>query len=237
MKEHAYLRLTVFVLCISILMTNIVDVLAQGEDSPFWLTPKVDLDLHSLSPATVKLVKGPESFRKFGLLQTGENAPTSNYIPSHPSLEPYVPSEDKGYHVVESGLKEGVRPYGDRKYRLSKLDAIFTGFTLLQTKMGHKAILDGRYSIVLSAAKPCYVFVAVDERALETYKKHGTPAWLEEYRPTGHTLATNEPVMNQARAGYLVFVKQASAGRIVLGPPCVDAAYNAMYFAFFAQAQ
>jgi hypothetical protein len=236
MKEHAYFRSTVFVLFISILMTNMVDVLAQGEDAPFWLTPKVDLDLNSLSPATVKLVKGPEIFRKFGLLQTGENAPSSNYVPSNPRLEPLIPSEDTGYHVVDGGLKEGAQPYGDRKYRLKKLDAPFTGLTLLQTKMGHKAILDGRYSILLSAAKTCYVFVAIDERALDTYKKHGTPAWLEEYRPTGHKLATDEPVMDQAGASYLVFVKQVAAGRIVLGPPCVDAAYNAMYFVFFGQA-
>jgi len=235
MKEHAYLKLTVFVLCISIFMTNIVDVLAQGEYTPFWLTPKVDLDLNSLSPAAVKLVKGPESFRKFALLQTGENAPSSNYVPG--GLESFVPSEDTGYHVVDSGLKEGAQPYGDRKYKFKKLDAPFTGLTLLQTKMGHKAILDGRYSIVLSAAKPCYVLVAIDERALDTYKKHGTPAWLEEFMPTGHKLATDEPIMNQMGASYLVFVKQVAAGRIVLGPPCLDVDINSMYFAFFAQAQ
>ena len=237
MKEHAYLRPTAFVLCISILMTSIVDVLAQAEDTPFWLTPKLDLDLNSLSPAPVKLVKGPESFRKFGLLQTGQNAPSSNYVPSNPSLEAFIPSKDTGYHVVDSGLKEGAQPYGDRKYRLKKLDVPFTGFTLLQTKMGHKAVLDGRYSIVLSAAKTCYVFVALDERALDTYQKHGTPGWLEEYRPTGHKLTTDEPVMSQAGASYLVFVRQVAAGRIVLGPPCVDAGHNAMYFAFFAQVQ
>jgi len=235
MKEHAYLKLTVFVLCISIFMTNFVDVLAQGEDTPFWLTPKVDLDLNSLSPAAVKLVKGPESFRKFALLQAGENAPSSNYVPG--SLESFIPSEDTGYRVVDSGLKEGAQPYGDRKYKFTKLDAPFTGLTLLQTKMGHKAILDGRYSIVLSAAKPCYVLVAIDERALDTYKKHGTPAWLEEFMPTGHKLATDEPVMNQMGASYLVFVKQVAAGRIALGPPCLDVDINSMYFAFFAQAQ
>jgi hypothetical protein len=237
MKEHVYLKLTVFVLCISICMTSAVDVLAQGKDTPFWLTPKADLDSDSLSPAAVKLVKGPESFRKFAVLQTGENAPSSNYVPSNPELQSLIPNEDTGYHLVDSGLKEGAQPYGDRKYKFKKLDAPFTGLTLLQTKMGHKGILDGRYSIILSAAKPCCVFVAIDERALDTYKKHGTPAWLEEYRPTGHKLATDEPVMNQAGASYLVFVKKVAAGRTVLGPPCMDVSYNAMYFAFFAQAQ
>ncbi len=217
--------------------TNIVDVLAQEKDTPFWLTPKVDLGLNSLSPAVVKLVRGPESFRKFALLQTGVNAPSSNYVPSNPSLEPFIPSEDTGYLVVDSGLKEGAQPYGDRKYKFKTLDTPFAGLTLLQTKMGHKATVDGRYSIVLSAAKPSYVFVAIDDRALDTYKKHGTPAWLEEFMPTGHKLATDDPIMNRVGASYLVFVKQVAAGRIVLGPPCMDADYNAMYFAFFAQAQ
>ncbi len=123
--------------------TSIVDVLAQEEDAPFWLTPEVDLDLTSLSPAVVKLVRGPGSFRKFALLQTGVNAPSSNYVPSNPSLEPFIPSEGTGYLVVDSGLKEGAQPYGDRKYKFKKLDAPFTGLTLLQTKMGHKLDMPG----------------------------------------------------------------------------------------------
>lgn len=234
MKKHSYLRLATFAVCISVLTTNIVDALAQEEATPFWLTPKVKLDITSLSPAKIKLVKGPESVRKFALLQTGEYTPSSNYIPSDPN---WISSEDTGYHVVEGGLKLGARPYGDRKYKLNKLEAPLKGLTLLQTKMGHKTILDGRYSIVLSTTKPCYIFVVIDERALKTYKEHGTPAWLEEYKPTSYKLTTDESVMNYVGASYLVFVKQVAEGRIVLGPPCMDGPSNSMYFAFFAQAQ
>lgn len=210
---------------------------AEKADMPFWLAPKVDLDLRSLSPAPVKLVAGPDGSRMFALLQTGDDAPSANYVPSNPNLEPFVPKEDTGYRVVAGGLKEGALPYGDRKYKIQKLDAAFSGLTLLQTKNGHKAIVDGRYSVILSAAKPCYVFVAVDERALETYKKHGTPSWLQEFAPTGHKLATDDPIMADAAASYLVFVRKTPAGRIALGPPGMDVDYNAMYFAFFAEAR
>lgn len=210
---------------------------AETGDRAFSLAPKVELDLRSLSPAAVKLVAGPDSSRRFALLQTRDDAPRDNhpYVPSNPILEPFVPIEETGYRVVADGLKEGALPYGDRKYKIQKLDAAFSGFTLLQTKNGHKAILDGRYSIVLSAAKPCYVFVAVDERALVTYKMHGMPSWLQEFAPTGHKFATDDPIMADAGASYLVFVRKAPAGRIALGPPGMDVDYNSMYFAFFAE--
>ena len=111
------------------------------------------------------------------------------------------------------------------------------GLPLLQTKMQHKAVLDGRFAVLLSAAKPCWVFVAVDERAFEIYKEHGVPAWLQEFTPTGHRLATDTG-HGRENAGYQVFVKKASAGRIALGPPCNwVASANTMYFAFFAEAK
>jgi hypothetical protein len=210
---------------------------APKADTPFWLAPKVDFDLRSLSPAPVTLVAGPDGSRGFALLQTGAEAPSANFVPSNPQSQPFVSAEDTGYRVVAGGLKEGALPYGDRKYKVQKLDAAFSGLALLQTKMGHKAVVDGRYAIVLSAAKPSYVLVAVDERALETYKKHGVPAWLQEFAPTGHKLATDDPVMADAGVGYLVFVRKAPAGRIALGPPCLDIDTNAMYFVFFAEAK
>ena len=43
--------------------------------------------------------------------------------------------------------------------------------------------------------------------------------------------------MMEASAEYLIFVRPAPAGRFVLGAPCMDGDYNAMYFAFFAEAR
>jgi hypothetical protein len=208
----------------------------QAAATEFWLVPKVDVDLRSLSPASVKLVARPDVSRKLAMLQTGSFPPDANYVPENPRLGRFLTSEDSGYRVVPGGLKEGALPYGDRNYKVQKLDAAFSGLTLLQTKMGHKLIVDSRYSIILSAAKPCYVFVAVDERALEIYKKHGTPSWLQEFAPTGHRLTTDDPIMAgwMPTAGYLVFVRTAAAGRIVLGPPGMDVDVS-NYFAFFAE--
>src|SRR5262245_30128642 len=103
--------------------------------------------------------------------------------------------------------------------------------------MGHKTTLDGRFSVVLSGAQPCLALVAIDQRAVEIFREYGVPGWLQEYSPTGHKLATDDPVMAEVSAEYLIFVRQAPAGRIVLGAPCMDGDYNAMYFAFFAEAR
>src|SRR5437870_4362417 len=73
---------------------------AEKVDTSFWLAPKVDLDLRSLSPAAVKLIAGPDGSRKFALLQTGDDAPSANYVPSNPKLEPFIVKGDKGYRVV-----------------------------------------------------------------------------------------------------------------------------------------
>ena len=79
-------------------------------------------------------------------------------------------------------------------------------------------------------AAPCLVFVALDDNSFDTYERHGTPSWLQEFRPTGRQIATD-------RATYAVFAKQVPSGRIALGPPCLDANANAMYFAFFAETE
>src|SRR5262245_50917183 len=231
------MRSTYLALCLLIAATSwAADLPAAGPQ--FWEVSKVDLDLRALTPAEVKLVAGPDQTRKFALLAPSDSAPSANYVPGNPDLAPFIAQKDSGYAGVPGGLKVGVAPYGDRKYKIDKLDPAFAGLTLLQTKMGHKGILDGRFSVVLSAAKPCYVFVALDERAVKTYQQHGAPAWLQEFSPTGHQLKTDDTVMMaEDNAAYLVFVKKAPAGRIVLGPPCMDADVNAMYFAFFAEAK
>ena len=203
---------------------------ADEPKTAFWLAPKAELDLRSLAPASVELVASPDRTRAFALLQIGDSVPSPDY---KTSATYNMPNQDTGYRLVPGGLKVGAPPYGDRTYKISKLDAPFAGLPLLQTKMGHKSVLDGRFSVVVAAAQPCLVFVALDERCLETYKAHGIPAWLQEFAPTGHKLTTDEPIMTERDASYLVFIKKAAAGRITFGPPCSSKG-TTMYFAFFA---
>lgn len=205
----------------------------EKADAPFWLAPKFEIGQRSLTPAEVKLVAPPDTSRNLSILRLG--SASANYVPGNPALAVFLPKEDTGYQIVAGGLKVEARLYGDRLFKVDKLDPPFAGLTLLQTKNGHKAILDTRYSIILSAAKPCLVFVGLDEAALETYKEYGVPGWLQEFAPTGHKLTTDNPIMNATEVGYLIFVKKVPAGRIVLGPPCMDADNNCMYFAFFAE--
>ena len=197
----------------------------EAAATPFWLLPKVELNVSALAPADVKLVAAPDRSREFALLQVGDNDPKD--------VAARVSNPETAYRVVAGGLEVGAVPYSDRSFQITQLPKAFAGLPLLQTKMDHKAVLDGRYAIVLEAAKPCMVFVAVEEPALETYKQHGVPYWLQEYQPTGHQLATDHP----SRGNYRVFVRQAPAGRIVLGPPCMEVRANSMYFAFFATAK
>lgn len=172
-----------------------------------WLAPKMNLDLHSLAPAQVNLVF---------------------------ASVPAVTNDNSGYLLVPGGLKEGASPYIDRPYKLRVLPAGLAGFPLLRTKCDHKLVVDGRFAIVLATAKPCYVFVALDERAFKTYALYGAPSWLREFADTGHRLTTDEPDMTATGDGYRVLVRRASAGRISLGPPCL---LGTMYFAFFAEAK
>ena len=196
--------------------------------TPFWLLPTAELDLRGLAPADIKLVATPDRSREFGLLKVGNNDPRRYFTGR-------AAPEDVGYVLVTGGLKSGAVVYGsrlepgERAERITQLPEVFEGLTLLQTNWWHPAILDGRYAIVLEAAKPCTVFIAIDENALDTYKQQGVPAWLQEYAPTGHRLATS--VIN-----FKVFAKQAPAGRIVLGPSSA-VTFNWMYFAFFAEAK
>jgi hypothetical protein len=202
----------------------------EASAPPFWLLPKVNLDLRALAPADVKLVAAPDPAREYALLTIGDYDVKG-------WLNGFRARNDTGYRVVAGGLKVGALPYADREYKLEQVPEAFAGLPLLQTKMQHKAVLDGRFGILLSTAKPCWVFLAVDERALEIYKEHGVPSWLQEFAPTGHRLTVDDPVMAEMNAGYRVFVKQAPAGRIALGPPCTWVRTNTMYFAFFAEAK
>jgi hypothetical protein len=223
------MRSTYLAFCLLAVMPSWVAA-QESAAPPFWLLPKVDLDLSALAPAAVKLVAAPDPSREYALLTVGD-------YDVRQWLDGFRGLNDTGYRVVPGGLKGGAQPYGDREYRIEKLPEVFAGLPLLQTKMQHKPVLDGRFAVLLSAAKPCWVFLAVDERAFEIYKEHGVPGWLQEFAPTGHRLTTDDPVMAEMNASYQVFVKKASAGRIVLGPPCNWVRTNTMYFAFFAEAK
>jgi hypothetical protein len=206
-------------------------------DVPFWELPKANIDLKSLAPADVKLIAGPNMQRGMIVLQTGGEAPAVDFVPTNPELQAFLPAKDSGYQVISKGLNVGAVPFGDRKYKIEKLPKAFEGLTLLQTKMGHKGIVDATYSIVVSAARPCLVFLAIDQRVMDVYTQHGTPGWLQEYSPTGETIKTDDLIMAQSEAAYLVFVRQSAGGRIVLGPPAMDISLNSMYFAFFGESK
>ncbi|HEY2415575.1 MAG TPA: hypothetical protein VGI40_25255 [Pirellulaceae bacterium] len=208
-----------------------------AEPVPFWELPKSTVGLNSLTPAEVKLVAAPDTQRGMILLQTGEEVPVADFVPTRADLKVLVPEMDGGYAIVQNGLANGITPFGDRKYKLSKVPKAFEGLTLLQTKMGHKAIVDATYAITVSTPKPCLVFLALDDRVIDIYKQHGTPGWLSEYEPTGETIKTDEPVMAETDAAYQVFVRKSGGGRIVLGPPGMDIRFNSMYFAFFGEAK
>ncbi len=72
----------------------------EKTDAPFWLTPKVHLEPRSLSPASAELIAGPDGTRRFVLLQTGDTAPSANFVPTNPLLEPFIQNEDAGYRLV-----------------------------------------------------------------------------------------------------------------------------------------
>jgi hypothetical protein len=208
--------------------TPLAEYVAEKSETPFWLLPQTDLDLPSLAPVPIALIALPDKTRPLALLQTGNRAPKADFFPGNPAIT----RQDPGYRVIPGGLKVGAQPFGDRPLVIDELPAAFSGLTLLQTKMGHKAVMDGRFSIILSVPEPCYVFVALSEQTLTTYEQHGVPSWLREFIPTEHRLMAGQ------KTEFLVFVKQAPAGRIVLGPPCMDGEdIDAGYFAFFAGAK
>jgi hypothetical protein len=205
------------------------------KDLPFWQLPKANVDLSSLSPTDITLVAGPDMRRGFILLQTGADAPPADFVPGNPELKVFLPEKDSGYKVIPKGLNVGATTFGDRNYKVERLPTAFAGLTLLQTKAGHKAIVDATYTITVSAAKPCLVFLALDQRVLDTYTQHGTPGWLQEYAPTGEKIKTDDPIMADNSAEFLIFIRKSPGGRIVLGPPAMDIALNSMYFAFFGE--
>jgi hypothetical protein len=201
-----------------------------------WSPHKSQLNLSGLCPAQLKLLAAPNLSLILATFTQGEWTAPVDFVPTGQPGKPYVVSGDVACHVAQNGARLGALPYTDRKYKITDLPEQLRGLTLVQTRMGHKSIVDSRYSIVLSAPQPCYLFVAVDERAIEVYKKSGTPCWLEEFLDTGLTIATDDPGMQEDERRFMVFVREVPKGTISLGPSAAIIR-TSMYFAIAAAAE
>jgi hypothetical protein len=194
------------------------------------------LKLAGLRPAPLKLLAAPNLSLPLATFRQGEWAAPVDFVPAGQPGKTYVVSGDVACRVTQDGLRVGALPYTDRKYKITELPDEFQSLTLVQTRMGHKCIVDARYALVLSAPQPCLLFVAVDERALELYGKSGTPGWLEEFLNTGLTLATDDPVMQENKKRFPVLVREAPRGNISLGSSAAIIE-TSMYFAFAGVAE
>ncbi len=202
---------------------------------PFWEKPAVQPATEKYTPAFVQLLAGPDLSAGLATFDAANPAGQTDFVPTNPRVVPYVQGTDQAYRVIPQGLKEGANPYTDRKYKFTSVPARFRDLTLLQTKGGHKGIVDGRFAIQLMVAQPAILFLAIDRRDLKTYEAFGCPPWLQDFEPTGEQLLTDDPMLATAGSAYLVFRKKIPAGPLTLGPCAVDPRTDSMYFAFFGQ--
>jgi hypothetical protein len=201
----------------------------------FWDLPALFEDLPHLSPAKVQLVSTPNRERRFATFELGGRKGPQDYKTTNPVLRPFATVEEMDYRIEK--FSSDVMPWVDRKYRVESLPHTVKGLPLLRTRMGHKGIVDGRFALVLELKEPAYVFLAVDERAIDTYKRFGTPNWMRGFAPTGLRVVTDDPIMKQTSSGFAVFAKKAPKGELVLGPSSCNPYKDAMYFAFFGTAE
>lgn len=201
---------------------------AGPELHPFWKLPAVELP-PKLLPAKVELLARPDLTRALAMFDPDHKV-------TNPLTEPFVKKAEEDYRVIPAGLTKGAKPFSDRNYAITVVPDRLAGLTQLQTRMSHKSIIDGRFGIVLSAARPVQLFIAVDERMLTTFVETGTPTWMQDFAPTGDKIFTDDPLMKATETGYLIFVKKCPAGRIVLGPCGANPKSNSMYFIFVAEA-
>ena len=161
----------------------------------FWESPHLSMDDVTLSQTKVRLVASPSRESRFATFEVASQRAPQDFKPTNPILAPFVSAEQTNYRVEQ--LSKGVMPFVDRKYRVTRLPDAFNGLPLLRTKMGHKSIVDSRFALVLEVSEPAYAFLAIDERAIDTYKESGTPAWIHEFAPTGLRIVTDDPIMKQ----------------------------------------
>lgn len=209
-------------------LTQLVSA-ADGEPKDFWQRPKVELPA-KLQPAKLDILSRPDLSRALALFDPDHKV-------TNPAIEPFVQKADEDYRVVAGGMVQGAKPYSDRKFVINQLPAKFAGLTQVQLRMSHKTVVDGRFGLVLTAARPTLIFIAVDERMLGTFGQQGAPSWMQEFAPTGDRIITDDPLMKAQEKGFLVFVRTCPAGRIVLGPAGADPKFNSMYMVFAAAAE
>ena len=145
--------------------------LAEVPTTEFWRNAEGTVS-GELLPATVKIASDPSKKAKFATFRLGDEFAPAEFVPVA-AAKPFVDQSAKRYEVKQKALTTGAQPFSDRKYKISHLPPNFRNLTLLRTRMAHKSIVDSRFAIKLQAAQPCHVFVAIDERAIETYQKHG----------------------------------------------------------------
>lgn len=202
---------------------------AEVEAPAFWKRPAVPLPA-KLLPAKLELVARPDLTRALALFDPDHKV-------TNPAVEPFVAKAEEDYRIVPGGMVKGARPFADRKYVITELPAKFDGLTQVQVRMSHKNIVDGRFGIVLSAARPVHLFLAIDQRMLGTFSQQGVPSWMQEFTPTGDRILSDDPLMKAQGVGYLVFVRTCPPGRIVLGPCGADPKFNSMYLVFAGEAE
>ncbi len=205
------------------------------EKSPFWEAEP--LKFEKLKKIDVRLVETPNEAIDFAVIQIGESNPANYLDDGKPSnVSAFLEKATIPYAIGDEPLKVGSKVYRDRKYVIQEIPEILRGLTHLQTRAAHKAIVDSRYSIVLSTEKPTWVFLAIDERAFSNYSSLGTPGWFKEYSPTELKIVTDDPIM-AGYSAYKVFAKKVAPGKFVLGAPALEVRRHSMYFAFFAEAE
>jgi len=225
-------RPVISITLICLILMNVSTASAAPEALPFWKRAKVEVP-QKLSPAKVELLAEPNMTMPLAIY----DPQYANFKVGNPLSIPFVKVAKEPYRVIPDGLTNGAKPFSDREYAITALPERLSKLTLVQTKMADKVWVDSRFGIVLSASRPVYLFLAIDERMLATFEKSGTPGWMQEFAPTGEKIVTDDPLMKLTEnAGFLVFVKKCPAGRIVLGPCCADPNYNSMYVPFFADA-
>jgi len=197
------------------------------------LPQKTTLPMKILAPAKLELVSLPRTDLKLTMFSNERGTASRDYKPTNPSLVPLINNEQVAYSIVDRGLKSGAIPYTDRKFTITELPEKLSGLTLLQTRMSDKGIADSRFSVVLRATKPCYLFVAFREETTLIHEKYGLPSWLEEFDATDFAIDTDNPL----RGKYRVFVKHCPSGRIALGACASEPQMSSMYFAFAAEAE
>lgn len=206
----------------------------DNENAKFWKQPEVGIPEGPLKPVAVTLVVEPAVPDKLMRASSRLEFTSEIYRPSNPAVKPNVIAGSASCRISETGLAKGSQMFADRRYTIESFDPQFEGLSHLVTRMDDKAILDGRFSIIVNVDQPAIVFLAIDQRALDTWDVTGAPAWLHEYQPTGRLIRTDEPVMKSSGAAYAVFRRSVPAGRVAFGPPAMNPGKDAMYYAIFA---